>query len=98
MDDRHRRAGHPAHTYSEIPTITRSGPAAVVAKNPVLAVVPHTRLIPRPAGTPQYPALSTAIYQNVNAALAGSASPPCGGRGHAVGREHRTQQSSNGGL
>jgi multiple sugar transport system substrate-binding protein len=41
----------------------------------VLAIVSKTKLVPRPAGTPNYPALSTAIYTNVNAALAGSASP-----------------------
>ena len=62
--------------YGFISTVTavRSDPA-VIGSNPVFAVVPKTRLVPRPAGTPQYPQLSTAIYQNVNAALAGSASP-----------------------
>jgi multiple sugar transport system substrate-binding protein len=62
--------------YSEIPTTTavRTSPQ-VLAENPVLATVPKTRLVPRPAGTPNYPQLSSAIYQNVNAALAGSSSP-----------------------
>ena len=62
--------------YGFISTVTavRSDPA-VIGSNPVFAVVPKTKLVPRPAGTPQYPALSTAIYQNVNGALAGSASP-----------------------
>jgi multiple sugar transport system substrate-binding protein len=62
--------------YSEIPTVqsVRTNPA-VLAKNPVLATVPLTRLVPRPAGTPNYPALSTAIYTNVNSALSGSTSP-----------------------
>jgi multiple sugar transport system substrate-binding protein len=62
--------------YSEIPTTTavRSSPE-VLAENPVLATVPKTRLVPRPAGTPNYPQLSSAIYQNVNAALSGSSSP-----------------------
>ena len=62
--------------YSEIPTVqsVRTSPA-VLTKNPVLATVPKTRLVPRPAGTPNYPALSTAMYTNVNAALAGSTSP-----------------------
>jgi multiple sugar transport system substrate-binding protein len=62
--------------YSEIPTVesVRTNPA-VLKVNPVLAIVPSTRLVPRPAGTPNYPALSTAIYTNVNAALSGSASP-----------------------
>ncbi len=62
---------------SSIPTVMSvRGAPAIIAKSPVLATVPHTRLVPRPAGTPNYPQLSTAIYQNVNAALAGSASPP----------------------
>lgn len=62
--------------YSEIPTneSVRTSPA-VIKSNAVLAIVPQTRLVPRPAGTPNYPAVSTAIYQNVNAVLAGSASP-----------------------
>ena len=62
--------------YSEIPTVqsVRTSPQ-VLALNPVLATVPKTRLVPRPAGTPNYPQLSTAIYQNVNAALSGSSSP-----------------------
>jgi len=61
---------------SEIPTTTvvRNSPT-VIALNPVLAIVGKTKLVPRPAGTPNYPALSTAIYTNVNAALAGSVSP-----------------------
>ncbi len=65
-----------ATKYSEIPTTTavRSS-SAVAALNPVLAIITKTKLVPRPAGTPNYPALSTAIYTNVNAALAGSQSP-----------------------
>ena len=61
---------------SSIPTVesVRTSPD-VVAHDPVLATVPHTRLVPRPAGTPNYPQLSSAIYQNVNAALSGSSSP-----------------------
>jgi multiple sugar transport system substrate-binding protein len=65
-----------ATQYSEIPTTTAvRDSASVIAENPVLAIVGKTKLVPRPAGTPNYPALSTAIYTNVNAALAGSASP-----------------------
>jgi trehalose/maltose transport system substrate-binding protein len=62
--------------YGFISTVTavRTDPS-VIGSNPVFAVVPKTRLVPRPAGTPEYPQLSTAIYQNVNGALAGSASP-----------------------
>jgi multiple sugar transport system substrate-binding protein len=65
-----------ATKYSEIPTTNsvRNSPQ-VKALNPVLAIISQTKLVPRPAGTPNYPALSTAIYTNVNAALAGSTSP-----------------------
>jgi multiple sugar transport system substrate-binding protein len=65
-----------ATKYSEIPTIesVRTS-SAVLALNPVLAIVPSTRLVPRPAGTPNYPELSTAIYTNINAALAGTVTP-----------------------
>jgi multiple sugar transport system substrate-binding protein len=65
-----------AGQYGLIPVTTAvRDSAAVLAESPVLAAVPKTRLIPRPSGTADYPALSTAIYQNVNAALTGSASP-----------------------
>ncbi len=65
-----------ATQFSEIPTneFVRTLPAVVNA-NAVLAVVPHTKLVPRPAQTPEYPAVSQAIYQNVSAMLAGSESP-----------------------
>lgn len=65
-----------ATAASEIPTTTavRNSPQ-VVALNPVLAIVGKTKLVPRPAGTPNYPQLSNAIYTNVNAALSGSTSP-----------------------
>jgi multiple sugar transport system substrate-binding protein len=61
---------------SSIPTVqsVRTSPD-VIKLNPVLAIVSKTKLVPRPAGTPNYPQLSTAIYTNVNAALAGSTSP-----------------------
>jgi multiple sugar transport system substrate-binding protein len=65
-----------AADYGEIPTTTAVRDAAsTAALNPVFAIVSKTKLVPRPAGTPNYPALSTAIYTNVNAALAGSVSP-----------------------
>ncbi len=65
-----------ATQFSEIPTnesvrVQKS----VIAVNPVLATVPHTRLVARPSQTPEYPKVSQAIYQNVNEALAGSESP-----------------------
>ena len=68
-----------ASQFSEIPTIqsVRTS-AAVVAKNPVLATVPKTRLIPRPAQTPQYAKVSQAIYTNVNSVLTGSSASSAG--------------------
>jgi trehalose/maltose transport system substrate-binding protein len=68
-----------ATQFSEIPTVqsVRTS-AAVVAKNPVLATVPKTRLIPRPAQTPDYAKVSQAIYTNVNAVLTGSSSASSG--------------------
>jgi len=85
--------------YGFISTVTavRSS-AAVVASNPVFAVVPNTKLTPRPAGTPEYPALSTAIYQNVNAALAGSASPAAAVAAMQSAATTALSSTSNGGL
>ena len=84
--------------YSEIPTVqsVRTSPQ-VLALNPVLATVPKTRLVPRPAGTPNYPQLSTAIYQNVNSALAGSTSPSSAMRA-AQSAAQTALSSSAGGL
>jgi multiple sugar transport system substrate-binding protein len=68
-----------ATEFSEIPTLqsVRTSPA-VVAKNPVLATVPNTRLIPRPANSPAYAKVSQAIYTNVNSVLSGGTSPSAG--------------------
>jgi multiple sugar transport system substrate-binding protein len=65
-----------ATQFSQIPTINSvRTSAAVVKKNAVLAIVSKTRLVPRPAQTPNYAAVSQAIYQNVSAVIAGQASP-----------------------
>ena len=65
-----------ATKFSEIPTnASVRASAKVIAVNPVLATVPKTRLVARPAQTPEYPKVSQAIYQNVNEALSGSKSP-----------------------
>ena len=87
-----------ATKYSEIPTTTavRNSPS-VIALNPVLAIVGKTKLVPRPAGTPNYPALSTAIYTNVNAALAGSQSPSAA-MAAAQSQANTALSSSSGGL
>lgn len=62
--------------YTEIPTLESVRSSSAVANaSPVLAVAPHTRLIPRPAQTPQYPKVSQAIYTNVNSMLSGATSP-----------------------
>ena len=84
--------------YSEIPTVesVRTSPA-VLKLNPVLAIVPSTRLVPRPAGTPNYAQLSTAIYQNVNAALSGSPSPTAA-MGAAQSAANTALTSGAGGL
>lgn len=85
--------------YGFISTVTavRTDPT-VIGSNPVFAVVPKTRLVPRPAGTPEYPALSTAIYQNVNAALAGSASPSAAAAAMQSAATTALSSTSNGGL
>ena len=62
--------------FSEIPTVTSvRNSAEVKAVNPVLAIVGSTRLIPRPAQTPQYAKVSQAIYTNINSMLSGATSP-----------------------
>jgi multiple sugar transport system substrate-binding protein len=87
-----------ATKYSEIPTTTAvRDSSAVKAENPVLAIVGETKLIPRPAGTPNYPALSTAIYTNVNAALAGSKSAAAA-MAAAQSQAASALSSSSGGL
>lgn len=65
-----------ATQFSEIPTneAVRSS-SQVKSANPVLAIVSKTKLIPRPAQTPNYPQVSQAIYSAVNGVLAGSAQP-----------------------
>jgi len=85
--------------YGFISTVTsvRSSPATIAA-NPVFAVVPMTKLVPRPAGTPEYPALSTAIYQNVNGALAGSASPAAAVAAMESAANTALSSTSSGGL
>jgi multiple sugar transport system substrate-binding protein len=64
----------------------------------VFAIVPKTKLVPRPAGTPNYPALSTAIYQNVNGALAGSTSPTAAVAAMESAANTALSTSSSGGL
>ena len=83
---------------SSIPTVesVRTSPS-VIAESPVLATVPKTKLVPRPAGTPNYPQLSTAIYQNVNAALAGTTSPSAA-MSSAQSAANTALSSSAGGL
>jgi multiple sugar transport system substrate-binding protein len=85
--------------YGFISTVTavRSDPK-VIGSNPVFAVVPKTRLTPRPAGTPEYPALSTAIYQNLNGALAGSASPSSAASAMQSAASTALTSTSSGGL
>jgi multiple sugar transport system substrate-binding protein len=87
-----------ATKYSEIPTTTLvRGSSTVKSLNPVLAIISQTKLVPRPAGTPNYPALSTAIYTNVNAALAGSTSPSAAMKA-AESQANTALSSTSGGL
>jgi multiple sugar transport system substrate-binding protein len=62
--------------FSEIPTnaAVRALPS-IKKESPPFAVLSQTKLVPRPAQNPNYPKISQAIYSNMNAALAGSASP-----------------------
>jgi multiple sugar transport system substrate-binding protein len=84
--------------YSEIPvTLSVRNSPAVIKLSPVLGTVPKTKLVPRPAGTPNYPQLSTAIYTNVNAALAGSTSPSSA-MSSAQSQANSALSSSAGGL
>jgi multiple sugar transport system substrate-binding protein len=85
--------------YGFISTVqaVRTSPA-VIASNPVFAVVPRTKLVPRPAGTPEYPALSTAIYTNVNGALAGSTSPAAAVAAMQSAANSALTSTSSGGL
>ena len=65
-----------ATQFSEIPTVTSVRDSAQVkAMNPVLAIVGQTRLVSRPAQTPQYAKVSQAIYTNINSLLSGATSP-----------------------
>jgi multiple sugar transport system substrate-binding protein len=88
-----------AQKYGFISTVTsvRNSPS-VIASNPVFAIVPKTKLVPRPAGTPEYPQLSTAIYQNVNGALAGSASPAAATSAMQSAANTALASTSSGGL
>jgi multiple sugar transport system substrate-binding protein len=85
--------------YGFISTVesVRSAPATI-ASNPVFAIVPKTKLVPRPAGTPEYPALSTAIYTNVNAALAGSSTPAAAVAAMESAANTALTSTSSGGL
>lgn len=64
-------------TYaSEIPTNAQVQRLPEVRKlNPVLGVVSRVRLVARPAYTPAYAKVSSALYTNVNLALTGQLSP-----------------------
>ncbi|MGH2909127.1 MAG: ABC transporter substrate-binding protein, partial [Solirubrobacteraceae bacterium] len=65
-----------ATQFSQIPTINSvRTDQSVIKKNANLLVVPHTRLVPRPAQTPNYSQVSQSIYQGVSSALAGQTSP-----------------------
>jgi multiple sugar transport system substrate-binding protein len=65
-----------ATKFALVPTTTAVRSAPDITKiNPVYAVLSKTRLIARPSGSPNYTAISTALYQNISAMLAGQKSP-----------------------
>jgi multiple sugar transport system substrate-binding protein len=65
-----------AREYHDIPvTASVQGEVSLSAASPVLTAVTRTRVVPRPAGTPAYPAVSKAIYANVGDAILGARSP-----------------------
>ena len=64
-----------ATKWSEIPTISSVQKSPTVKKvNAVLAIISKTKLVARPSGTPDYPEVSQALYQNISAAVAGTES------------------------
>lgn len=64
-----------AKQFSEIPTNAAvANNPSVKAVSPIFNLIPKTKYIARPSQSPNYPQVSQAIYQNVNAALAGNES------------------------
>ncbi|QSO46937.1 ABC transporter substrate-binding protein [Alicyclobacillus mengziensis] len=65
-----------AKDYSELPTNAAVASNPAIKKiSPVFNIVSKTHYVSRPDQSPNYPAISKAIYTNVNAALEGSVSP-----------------------
>lgn len=83
-------------TYaSEIPTNAAIQKNATVRRlNPVLRIVSKVRLVARPSYTPDYSAVSEAIYTNVNLALTGSISPSTAIQRAAAGIEKALHHTS----
>lgn len=64
-----------AKRYSEIPTnASVANDPTLKTLSPVFANLANVKYVSRPSNTPAYPSVSKAIYDNVNQALAGSAS------------------------
>jgi multiple sugar transport system substrate-binding protein len=72
--------------FSEIPTnaAVRANPK-IKALNPPFSVLSKTKLIARPAQSPNYPKVSQAIFSNFNSAISGSESPSAAARAMASG-------------
>ena len=70
-----------ARQFTQIPSnYSVAADPSVLAVSPVLAASARTRLVTRPAATPDYQSVSTAIRDNVHAALPGPNTPgedPC---------------------
>ncbi len=85
-----------ATKYSEIPTnASVANNPKVKAVSPVFNIVSQTHYVARPSYTPNYAAVSKAIYTNVNAALAGSVTPA---QALKQAQAQITSALSNGGL
>ncbi|KPV45004.1 ABC transporter substrate-binding protein [Alicyclobacillus ferrooxydans] len=64
-----------AKQFSEIPTNAQvANDPSVQAVSPIFGLVSKTHYVSRPDQNPNYPAISKALYTNVNAALTGSVS------------------------
>jgi multiple sugar transport system substrate-binding protein len=87
-----------AKKFSEIPTNAAvANDPSVKATSPVFGVISKTHYISRPAASANYPAISKALYTNVNSALSGSTSVSAALK-KAQQQIASIQSSSGGGL
>jgi multiple sugar transport system substrate-binding protein len=84
-----------AEHYNEIPTngAVQENPS-VKKISPIMAIASKVNFVSRPSSSPQYAAVSTAIYTNVNQALSGGTTAQAAVKKMA----QQIQSSNNGGL